>query len=149
VSAPAPTTVFVYGTLMPGERNAHVARQGGPFTAQPATLPGHRLLHLHPEGYPAVIPGAPADTVRGMALTYAPHAWAAALVFLDALEGVRDTPPLYTRDRVTLHTGAGLLPAWVYVYARADRLARPGATPVPGGDWLAVPDRARPPHGDR
>ena len=84
------TTVFVYGTLMPGERNAHIAARGGPFTAQPATLRAHRLHHLHPEAYPALTPGHPDDLVRGYALTYTPDAWSAALPFLDELEGAGD-----------------------------------------------------------
>lgn len=139
-----PTTVFVYGTLLPGERNAHVAAQGGPFTARPATLRGHRLHHLEPEGYPALTPGTPQDTVYGYALTYAPDVWTAALPFLDELEGVHAAPPLYTREAVTLELDGGekeKLPAWVYVYARPERLNAPGAEPVPGGDWRAVESR--------
>ncbi|MDB5044352.1 MAG: hypothetical protein JWQ08_402 [Deinococcus sp.] len=144
------TTVFVYGTLMPGERNAGVAARGGTFTAQPATLRGHRLLHLTPEAYPAVIPGRPQDFVLGHALTYAPADWQAALPFLDALEGTEETPPLYTREQVELQLEGGqTLTAWVYLYARADRLSQPGADPVLSGDWREAPDRMRPRPSDR
>lgn len=150
VSDSPPTTVFVYGTLMPGERNAHVAAQGGRFHARPATLPGYRLLHLWPEAYPAVVPGDGAGTVRGFALTYAPADWPLALPFLDRLEGVDEAPPLYTRERVTLALESGeTLPAWVYVYALAERLERPGVVPVPGGDWTVIPDRSRSRDSDR
>lgn len=150
VTSLACTTVFVYGTLMPGERNAHVAAQGGAFSARSARLPGHRLLHLRPEAYPAVVPGGPAEAVRGFALTYAPADWPLALPFLDRLEGVDETPPLYTRTPVTLTLEGGeALPAWVYLYARADRLAQDGVQPVPGGDWTTVPDRRRPASSDR
>ncbi|CAM3298664.1 gamma-glutamylcyclotransferase family protein [Deinococcus saxicola] len=149
------TTVFVYGTLMPGERNAHIAMRGGSFSARPAALPGHRLLHLWPEAYPAVVPGDGEEVVRGFALTYAPADWPLALPFLDELEGVAETPPLYNRQQVTLtlETGeledGGQVPAWVYLYALAERLNRPGVLPVPGGDWTAIPDRSRSSESDR
>lgn len=144
------TTVFVYGTLMPGERNAAVAGPPGSFRAQPATLPGYRLLHLDPEAYPAVVPGALADLVRGYALTYTPGTWATALPLLDELEGVDETPPLYRRVPVHLRLGGGQeIAAWVYVYALTGRLAQPGAQAVPGGDWRAVPGRGRPRPDDR
>nr|WP_281260149.1 gamma-glutamylcyclotransferase family protein [Deinococcus planocerae] len=144
------TRVFVYGTLMPGERNAHVAARGGAFVARPAHLPGFRLLHLLPEAYPAVVPGSAEDGVRGHVLTYAPEDWGAALPFLDALEGVGEVPPLYTRERVTVTLEGGeTQAAWVYVYANAPRLACPGVVPLPDGDWRRAPDRARPRPGDR
>ncbi|MFC4426807.1 gamma-glutamylcyclotransferase family protein [Deinococcus navajonensis] len=145
-----PTTVFVYGTLMPGERNAGVAAQGGPFAARPARLSGYRLLHLHPEGYPALVPGEPYEEVRGHALTYEPAAWAGALPFLDALEGLHESPPLYTRQQVPLTLEGGeQQAAWVYLYARAARLRGPGVVHLPGGDWTVQPGRQRPRPGDR
>lgn len=137
-----PTTVFVYGTLMPGERNEPVALRGGPYAARPATLRGYQLFHLSPEGYPGLRPGQPDDTVRGVALTYQAHDWPAALPFLDHLEGLHERPPLYTRERVQLNVpGEDPLDAWVYVYARPDRLTQPGAQAVPSGDWRDVPGR--------
>lgn len=143
-----PHTVFVYGTLMPGERNAHIAARGVAgqrvtFAAVPATLPGFRLFHLSPEGYPGLVRGRPEDRVRGWALTYAPADWERARPWLDALEGVEESPPLYTRDPVTLTLGAGAeCAAWAYVYARPERLAGPGVLELPGGDWRAVTRRA-------
>lgn len=144
------TTVFVYGTLMPGERNAAVAARGGPFQSRPARLSGHRLLHLNPEAYPALVPGEPHEQVRGHALTYEPATWARALPFLDALEGLHETPPLYTRQQVLLTLEGGEpQAAWVYLYARAERLREPGAVYLPGGDWTAQPGRQRPRPEDR
>lgn len=144
------TRVFVYGTLMPGERNADVAARGGAFEAQAARLPGFRLLHLLPEAYPAVVPGDADDEVRGCVLTYAPDDWTTALPLLNELEGVDEVPPLYTREQVdvTLENGEPQS-VWVYVYADAARLARPGVVPIPSGDWREAPDRARPRVGDR
>ncbi|MFC4640430.1 gamma-glutamylcyclotransferase family protein [Deinococcus hohokamensis] len=148
--AALPTTVFVYGTLMPGERNADVAAQGGAFVSRPARLRGYRLLHLHPEGYPALVPGDPHEEVRGHALTYGPAVWTSAQPFLDALEGLHETPPLYTREQVQLTLDGGdTQAAWVYLYARAARLQAPGAVHLPGGDWTVQPDRQRPQPGDR
>lgn len=134
--------VFVYGTLLPGERNAQVAARGGHFTARPATLAGFRLLDLRPEGYPGIVPGAASDLVHGAALTYAPADWERALALLDELEGVDETPPLYTRQRVRLTLQGGEeVEGWVYVYALSARLEQAGVTPVPGGDWRALAER--------
>ncbi|CAM3581166.1 gamma-glutamylcyclotransferase family protein [Deinococcus frigens] len=150
MSEPPTTTVFVYGTLMPGERNAHIAALGGTFSARPARLPGHRLLHLWPEAYPAVVRGDGGEVVRGFALTYAPADWPVALPFLDELEGTDETPPLYTREAVALTLDdAQHVSAWVYLYALTERLNRPGVISVPGGDWTAIPDRSRTDESDR
>ena len=143
------TAVFVYGTLMPGERNEHVARQGGAFHARSATLRGYRLIDLRPEAYPGIVRGAADATVTGHVLTFGPAAWPRALPFLDALEGLHDTPPLYTREQVTVQVDGDDVPAWVYVYARTDRLGQHGAVPVPGGNWRTVPNRGLPADGDR
>ncbi|MEW6421860.1 MAG: gamma-glutamylcyclotransferase family protein [Deinococcota bacterium] len=145
-----PTRVFVYGTLMPGERNAQVAARGGIFQARPARLAGFRLLHLVPEGYPGILPGAADEEVQGYVLTYGASDWERVLPFLDALEGVHETPPLYTRERVTVTLENGeRVPAWVYVYAHHVRLTQPGVLAVPGNDWRRVPDRRRPRPGHR
>lgn len=144
-----PSRVFVYGTLLPGERNAGVAARGGPFSAQAARLRGFYLLHLAPEAYPALRPGRPEDVVRGMLLTYG-TSWPRALALLDHLEGLHETPPLYTRERVTTQLDGGAeAGAWVYVYADLARLTRPGVQLVPDGDWRGVPDRLRPAPGER
>lgn len=135
---------------MPGERNADVAGPPGSFRARRAMLDGHCLLHLVPEQYPAALVGQPGDVIHGHALTYTPQDWAAALPFLDDLEGVDETPPLYHRVAVRLRLeDGGEVDAWVYLYAQQERLARPGVLPLPGGDWRAAPGRDRPRPGDR
>lgn len=123
--------VFVYGTLQIGGANEVVARRAGLVRAEPATLRGYRLFDLQPEGYPAVVPGP--GVVHGEVLELA-----GPLDELDALEGVDECPPLYRRVRCTPE-GAG--DAWLYVYARPERLARPGATWLPSGRW---PPQAHP-----
>ena len=134
--------VFVYGTLLPGERNVQVAARGGPFTARPATLAGFRLFDLRPDGYPGIVPGEAGDLVHGAALTYAPADWDRALTLLDELEGVAETPPLYTRQRVRLTLEGGEeVEGWTYVYALSERLGQVGATLLPGGDWRELDGR--------
>lgn len=144
------TRLFVYGTLLPGERNAHVAARGGRCRAAAARLAGFRLLHLSPEGYPGIVPGQPGEVVSGHLLTYAPADWPRALPLLDALEGVHDAPPLYRREVVTvILAGGARQAAWTYVYADTARLTRPGVAVVAGGDWRTWPDRERPGVGER
>ncbi|WP_027483734.1 gamma-glutamylcyclotransferase family protein [Deinococcus pimensis] len=133
----SPRAVFVYGTLMPGEYNAGVA--GEVTGARTACLPGFELWHLDPEGYPAVTPGTPDEVVRGVLLTFAEAVWPGALARLDRLEGLDETPPLYARVLVDVVVEGGTSErAWVYVYAREERLAGPGATRVPDGDWRSA-----------
>lgn len=144
------TRVFVYGTLMPGERNAGVAAQGGAFQAMPARLTGFRLLHLQPEEYPGIVPAGSSEQVLGAVLSYAREDWPRVLPFLDALEGVNETPPLYRRERVTVTLEGGeTQAAWTYIYADAERLGRPGVVPLPQGDWRRQPRRTRPLPGQR
>ncbi|MGA1476228.1 MAG: gamma-glutamylcyclotransferase family protein, partial [Prochlorothrix sp.] len=59
-------TVFVYGTLKPGERN-HVSHcQPGLLSDQAAQIPG-QIYHL-PQGYPALVDGP--GWVRGVILRW-------------------------------------------------------------------------------
>lgn len=119
--------VFVYGTLMPGGGNAHVAESVGVAGAQPAAVYGFRLYHLEPEGYPAVVPGP--GVVHGTVLNLT-----GSLAPLDVLEGIDLDPPLYRRVRCIPQ---GRPHAWIYVYARPDRLAGDGVTWLPDGRWTA------------
>jgi gamma-glutamylcyclotransferase (GGCT)/AIG2-like uncharacterized protein YtfP len=133
-------TVFVYGTLMPGERNAHVAlAAGAPLHREQASLDGYVLYHLRPEGYPALIMGE--GTVQGWLLHYRAEQWEAGLHHLDELEGLDLTPPLYTRELALAQTAQEAQKAWVYLYARTERLAQPGCERVPSGDWTRVSGR--------
>ena len=145
-----PRAVFVYGTLMPGERYEAVAQAAGtPLSRERATLANHLLYDLRPEGYPALVAGgsgtdqgrAEATTAHGWILTYSAEQWPAALLHLDDLEGLHLTPPLYARTLAQGQTQAGLQTVWVYLYARLKRLEQPGCVAVPSGDWTAVADR--------
>ena len=132
---------------MPGERWEHVARQGGAYRAEPARLPGAVLADLRPEGYPALfmcgdVPEQDAaDEVHGWLYTYTPTSWRLALPFLDELEGLDLTPPLYYRRQVTVQTQAGPRPAWAYFYARQSRQQAPGFQVMASGRWTDAPER--------
>lgn len=121
--------VFVYGTLQTGGSNAMVARRAGLIGATPARLHGYRIFDLQPEGYPAVVPGAGVVHGEVLALT-------GPLDQMDALEGLDLIPPLYERVRCRPE---GAREAWLYVYARPERLAAPGATWLPSGRWPPTP----------
>lgn len=140
-----PRSVFVYGTLMPGECNAGVARAAGtPRGQERATLSGYALYDLRPEGYPALTTGdniANDNTVQGWLLHYSAEQWPAALVHLDDLEGLHLTPPLYTRTQAQATTTTDTQTVWVYLYARLDRLTEAGCAAVPSGDWTDVKER--------
>ncbi|GAA4006920.1 hypothetical protein GCM10022631_18200 [Deinococcus rubellus] len=137
-----PTSVFVYGTLMPGERWEAVARRGGTYHAQIAQLGGVVLADLRPEGYPALFTDAQASAVvHGWLYTYDAASWPLALPFLDDLEGLHLSPPLYERALVTVQTAGGPARSWVYLYARTDRRHAPGFVPVISGRWADVPER--------
>ncbi|MGY2895186.1 gamma-glutamylcyclotransferase family protein [Deinococcus sp. UYEF24] len=140
-----PRSVFVYGTLMPGECNAGVAQAGGTPTGQErATLSGYALYDLRPEGYPALTTGdniANDNTVQGWLLHYSAEQWPDALVHLDELEGLHLTPPLYTRTQAQASTATGTQTVWVYLYARSERLEQPGCVAVLSGDWTDVKER--------
>ena len=130
---------------MPGERNAWVAEEAGaPERCESATLAGYALYDLRPEGYPALTAGAlapGAPPVQGWVLHYSDGVWPAALRHLDELEGLHLTPPLYARQLAEAVTSSGPQPVWVYLYARAARLALPGCEAVTSGDWTTTGER--------
>lgn len=118
--------VFVYGTLMTGERNAaltthlpaHPTEQrdvgdlGSARVLRPkrqrAYVSGFCLYDLVPEDYPALIRNTnSADTVVWGELlrydTYEAQEWLSVLSGLDDLEAVHALPPLYTRHRAQVH----------------------------------------------
>lgn len=117
--------VFVYGTLLPGGRNSAVAHRAGLVAVTPATVYGFRLYHLEPEGYPVAVRGP--GVLHGSVLSLA-----GSLDELDELEGVDLQPPLYRRIRCG-PDGRG--EAWIYSFARSDRLFGAGVTWIPDGRW--------------
>ena len=56
-----------------------------------------------------------------------------ALTLLDEFEDCYIDPPLYERE--VMQVGPRDTLAWVYVYAKHDRLTQPGARLVANGRW--------------
>lgn len=117
---PSALTLFVYGTLMPGQREA--ARLGPLHRQRPAHTPG-RLYHL-PAGYPALVED-PASWVYGVVVELAEPG---RLVALDDYEG-----PLYQRERSVAVTPEGPIEVWCWRMRLAD--LPPGARLLPQGRW--------------
>lgn len=126
-----PDLLFVYGTLRRGSSHemgrwlAGVAAWHGPAWCEAARL--YRV-----SWYPALVPGAAGERVRGD--LYALAAPAGVWPVLDAFEGVAGrADDEYERRPAAVVTARGRrLEAWVYWYRRAVT----GLAPVPGGDWL-------------
>jgi gamma-glutamylcyclotransferase (GGCT)/AIG2-like uncharacterized protein YtfP len=119
------TTVFVYGTLMPGRLRWPLVEHH--VTAhRPATVTGTLLDTGH--GYPAlVLEGT--GTVHGVALDLRVDSEQEALGLLDGIEG-----RAYRRVEVT-SAGGERLQTYVWV-APAD-----GFEPIPSGRWTAAQER--------
>ncbi|MFF5896080.1 gamma-glutamylcyclotransferase family protein [Streptomyces argenteolus] len=142
---------FVYGTLLPGERNHDRFLRGRTRAEQPAVLPG-ALLYEGP-GYPYAVEGH--GTVHGSLVTADPSAYAELLGLLDDLEqylGPGHPRNLYERMARPALLGQAVsgtavpVRAWVYLAAGAvARSLRTGGTLVPGGNWLT----RRPPPAPR
>lgn len=125
------TPIFVYGTLLPGERGwhwylRHVADSWGPGRLGDHALYGRR------RPYPFAVPEV-GSWVVGALVWPNPRLSGHVLARLDAYEGLSQDPPLYVRDRAPVDTGDSIEEAWVW-------LAGPGfiADPddlIPSGDW--------------
>lgn len=117
---PSGLTLFVYGTLMPGQ--AQSARLGPLLHAIPGQTSG-RLYHL-PAGYPALVDD-PAGVVHGVVVLLAEPA---RLMALDDYEG-----PLYQRGLCWASTEDGPVEAWCWRVRPSD--LPPGAQLLPLGRW--------------
>jgi len=128
------TTVFVYGTLMRGERN-HPLLQRARFIGAAKTGPFFELVSL---GWcPAMIPGG---TTEVMGELYAVDS--ETLSDLDRLE---NHPDWYTRTLIRLSDGSEVQ---TYVMPREEVRSRPR---ILSGDWRQRPREAEgagPPNSD-
>ncbi|MEU8676235.1 gamma-glutamylcyclotransferase family protein [Streptomyces sp. NPDC048560] len=127
---------FVYGTLLPGQRNHDLFLLGRTAREEPALLPG-ALLYEGP-GYPYAVEGH--GTVHGVLVVPSPGAYGELLGMLDRLEryaGPGHPRNLYERVARDVRTEAATTSAWVYFAAAAvTRSLRTGGTRIPGGNWL-------------
>ncbi|CAM5439298.1 hypothetical protein TMEC54S_03211 [Thauera mechernichensis] len=139
--------VFVYGTLLSGERNAGLIPAQCVKARQPATVAG--ALFDTGNGYPALaLQDGARGVVQGECLQI--EDLPALLGTLDRLEGFAgydDPAPLFYRTIVEAKTkGRGAVKAWCYVGARAGMFR----DEIVGGCWrshlveLAVGKRATP-----
>lgn len=116
-------TLFVYGTLRPGDVRWHFL---APFAADEGVDDAvDGCLYDTGCGYPAAIFGA-GGVVRGRRYGLVDDLLDDALTILDDVEG--SVAGLYRRVTVTTHAGHT---AWAYEYGSGLHL-----TPIPSGDWL-------------
>ncbi len=111
--------LFVYGTLMRGERSAHRLADAR-FVREARTAPHYWLAHMESGSYPALVEGG-ADAVFG-------EVYEVATSVFDELDVFEDVPDLYRRVRIQL----GPHRPWVYLF-RSD--AAVGLPRIPSGDW--------------
>ena len=120
--------VFVYGTLLTGEGNAHWAR-GARRT--PAWATG--TIYDTGYGYPAFV-RIGETRIQGELLTVDDEGFKS----MDRLEGY---PRLYRREEIQVNlVGGGRVLAWVYIMNRLPE----GAKVIEGGDWRAYRRSAYP-----
>ena len=130
-NTPAPLTIghlFVYGTLMAGEPNAH-------HLNGVARVPGRVTARLHDCGpYPALCLGEGEVAGELVALPLE------RLAGLDALEGSAPAGApggMYRRSVLPVRHAGGTTRAYVYVMDDAARFP-----PIASGDWRSKADRA-------
>ena len=112
-------TIFVYGTLLRGEANAHLL-EGARFIGAARTTPRYELLDLGE--YPALCEGGSA---RVSGEIY--EVDEATLALLDELEG---HPELFRRASIALEDGVEVQ---CYVFVASNRV--PGGRVIASGDW--------------
>ncbi|CAG7628503.1 gamma-glutamylcyclotransferase family protein [Actinacidiphila bryophytorum] len=127
---------FVYGTLLPGERN-HPLLAGRTRAWTPAVLTG-ALLYRGP-GYPfAVADPAGTGQVHGEVVEIWAAQYDAVRADLDRLETYTPGDPAnrYERVAMAVRTERGQAEAWVYLAGPVTtRELLPAAERIPGGDW--------------
>lgn len=137
------TSVFVYGTLRPGQVNFPLV-QRAVSAHMPARLHGHALRAALAARFPYATEG-PGLSVVGSLLVLRPSAAPAALARLDALEGyraeslqtshyLRVTRQVVTETRSDLGQPGTAVTAWVYLAGSSIPVNH--LPLVVDGDWL-------------
>lgn len=128
---------FVYGTLIPGQPNAHFWEDA--IIAETAAIFPNGRLHAFP-AFPMLIEVGSKEeggTIHGRLISVDPAAYTQVLQRLDQLEEFdpedRGNSP-YVREARQVHTAEGTaINAWVYL--GQPHLAPP--TVIPDGDWVS------------
>jgi len=134
-------SLFVYGTLKPGEMNYADYLAGRTLYEQPAWVVGAVLYTAGPFPYLVLGNGLaqPTEYVYGMLLTICPEVYMATLQALDDLEGYQPGAAgnLYERITHTVQTAGAQVAAWMYVAGLQPLTAiRAGQFhKIPGGNW--------------
>ena len=122
------STLFVYGTLQPGDVRWPFLEPFAADVGTPDRVDGQ--LFDTGCGYPAAVFAAraePGSTIVGRRFTLRPDRIDEALAVLDTEES--SVAGLYSRVVVTTHAGVA---AWAYEYGNGLTL-----TPIASGDWSA------------
>lgn len=122
-----PIGIFVYGTLMRGFKNFHMAQRAGWWHSTPGYVEGYDLFIL-PFGYPAVVEGS--GQVFGELQLF--RDLDDALSVLDSFENVGRQ---YERVTTSVWTREGPRIAWMYRYLNPDQVARVGGILEPSGRY--------------
>lgn len=101
-----PHAVFVYGTLMRGQRANHMMAEG--VYAGEYTLPGYAMYDLG--RYPGIVPRKGCQ-VEG-------EVYFVSETMLTAMDDYEEEGSLYHRREVTVQSEKGERAAWAYIYAR-------------------------------
>jgi gamma-glutamylcyclotransferase (GGCT)/AIG2-like uncharacterized protein YtfP len=113
--------LFVYGTLLPGERNYARFLAGRTEAETPAWARGELWL-VESEDYPYLVPGS--GEVTGCLITLPATGFARIIQTIDRLEDFTPGQPrqsLYLRHLVLVTTMSGETQAWTYVWNRRER----------------------------
>ena len=136
-----PFRVFVYGTLMPGERYYRVICAGRTTAEIPAKIRA-RLYHLpEPRNYPGIVEGD--DWVLGWILEFNDHA---LMLALDELEDYDPDRPAsaneYSKLQVQTYSREGNPIALADAYFMSEqRIADYRGKPITGRLWQEDPPR--------
>jgi gamma-glutamylcyclotransferase (GGCT)/AIG2-like uncharacterized protein YtfP len=124
--------VFVYGTLLRGESNAHVLHGPGVRRVVDAALDG-ATLHETPNPYPVMRLGGVAAVIGELVEVHDVEAMLGPLDALEDFTGYGRSDRMYHRTLVRVRVEGGERLAWTYV---AGETLAPGA-PIASGSWRA------------
>lgn len=131
------TSVFVYGSLRPGEPNHRLLATAATIT--PATMANLQLYSVPNLGFPYALAMPTKIPAQGHLATFETADAPAALRRLDILEGYDADADAghYLRRLMPATTRKGTVDAWVYI--ASPRVSRRNLTPITNNDWSTHP----------